>query len=126
MIIGTTSNRLTSMIVIDQLLDQIKRDGKGKGIAFKNGAAFGLYETCKKIMDAREGVNDEVIPGTGLTIIDIEKRQKMDVDAFIESNFKHLTRGRRRSKAVSAEGRAYGQGLNPGARVKGAGQRRLT
>ena len=126
LIIGTTSNRLTSMIVIDQLLDQIKRDGKGKGIAFKNGAAFGLYETCKKIMDAREGVNDEVIPGTGLTIIDIEKRQKMDVDAFIESNFKHLTRGRRRSKAVSAEGRAYGQGLNPGARVKGAGQRRLT
>jgi hypothetical protein len=128
LVIGTTSNRLTAMIVIDQLLDQIKRDSRGKGIAFKNGAAFGLYETCKKIMDARnaETGNDEVIPGTGLTIIDIEKQQKIDVDAFINSNFKHLTSSRRRAKSVSAEGRAYGQGLNPGARVTGAGQKRLS
>lgn len=126
LIIGTTSNRLTAMIVIDQLLDQIKRDGKGKGVAFKNGAAYGLYEVCKKIMEARKGVDEEVIPGTGLTVIDIEQRQKQDVDAFIESNFKHLTKSRRRSKSMSNEGYKYGQGLNPGARVKGAGQKRLT
>lgn len=128
LIIGTTSNRLTAMIVIDHLIDQIKRDGKGKGIAFKNGAAFGLYETCKKIMDARNADtgSDEVIPGTGLTIIDIEKQQKMDVDAFIEGNFSHLTKSRRKSKAMSGEGRTYGQGLNPGARVSGAGQKRLS
>lgn len=126
LIIGTSSKRITAIIVIDQLLDQIKRE-KGN-MAFKNGAAFGLYETCKEIIADRnhETGSDEVIPGTGLTIIDIETTEKNNADAFIQSNFKNLTSGRRRSKAMSAEGRSFGQGLNPNARMGGAGQKCLS
>ncbi|MCD6337136.1 MAG: DUF2786 domain-containing protein [Candidatus Marinimicrobia bacterium] len=123
MIIGTSANRITAIIVIDQLISQIKKE-KGN-IAFKNGAAFGLYEKCKEILDGRENKHEEVIPGTGLTIIDVEEQQKINVDDFIKANYNNLSSGRRGGKAMSAEGRAYGQGLNPNARVGGASQKCL-
>ena len=124
LVIGTSANRITAIIVIDQLLDQIRKE-KGN-IAFKNGAAFGLYEKCKEITDERnvETGNDEVIPGTGLTIIDIETQQKTGVSDFINENFSNL-RSSKRAGSMSAEGRAYGQGLNPNARVTGSAQKCL-
>ena len=125
LIIGTGANRLTAIIVIDQLIDQIKKESRGKNVAFKNGAAFGLYEVCKKIVDSRQQEQEEAVPGTGIMILDIDKKNQIAVDDFIESNFKGLTTDKRSTK-MSAEGRAYGSGLNPGARVSGQGQRRLS
>ena len=128
LIIGTSANRITAIIVIDQLLDQIKKESRGKGgVMFKNGAAFGLYEKCQEIIAERnkETGSDEVIPGTGLTIIDIETQQKTCVNDFIQSEFKHLVPSKSRGK-MSAEGRAYGKGLNPNARMQGTGQKALT
>jgi hypothetical protein len=127
LIIGTSSNRITAILVIDHLIDQVIKETRGEKIAFKNGAALGLYDTCNKIIEKRniETGNDEVIPGTGLTVIKIEKRQKMDVEDFIKANFKHLRSGPG-MRSVSAEGRSYGQGLNPNARITGEGQKRLS
>jgi len=126
LVIGTNAKRLTAIIVIDQLLEQIKRDGKGKGVAFRNGAAYGLYEACQKITSERnsETGNDEVIPGTGLTVIKIEEIEKSNCDDFIQSNFRGLTKSRNKSKS-SAEGRSYGNGLNPNARMGGEAQKCL-
>ena len=124
LIIGTSSNRITAIIVIDQLLDQIKKETKGKRIDFKNGAAFGLWEVCKRIIDNRQTDLEEAVPGTGLMIIDVDKQMKMNVDDFIRSNFKHLACSNRGGR-MSAEGRAYGNGLNPGARMNGSGQKCL-
>jgi len=127
LIIGTSASRITAIIVIDQLLEQIKRGAKGEGVAFKNGAAAGLYEKCQEIITQRnrETGNDEVIPGTGLTIIDVETQQKRDSDEFVDENFANLKSGKRAS-AGSAAGRAFGSGLNPNARMGGAGQKCLS
>lgn len=124
LIIGTSSNRITVMIVIDQLLEQIKKESKGEKIAFKNGAAHGLWIVCKRIIDERNAIEDEVIPGTGISVIDLAERLKIDVDEFVSSNFKNLVRSKGRPK-MSAEGIEYGKGLNPGARMNGAGQKCL-
>lgn len=127
LIIGTSANRITAILVIDHLLDQIKKETRGENTAFKNGAAIGLSDKCQEIITARnvDANDEEVIPGTGLTVIDIEKRQKLDVESFIESNFQHLRKGKG-MRTASAEGRQYGKGLNPNARVSGAGQKRLS
>ena len=123
LIIGTGSNRVTAIIVIEQLLDQIKKECAGKNAAFKTGAAIGLSDVCQRIIDERKEDTTEIIPGTGLMPIDQMKQQEIAVNEFVESNFKNL-RASRRTKG-SAEGRKYGHGLNPGARVRGEGQRRL-
>lgn len=124
LIIGTGANRMTAVIVIDQILDQIKKECKGQNAAFKEGAALGLSDVCNKIIKERKEDTQEILPGTGLMVIDQMKRQEMAASDFVDANFSNLKSGRR--KRASAEGRAYGQGLNPGARVQGEGQRRLT
>ena len=128
LIIGTSANRITAIIVIDQLIDQIRKAMKGNGgVAFANGAAFGLYEKCQEIIKERnkDTGHDEVIPGTGLTVIDIETQQKNDANAFIAANLPNLSRSRRKNTRMTGEGRTFGQGLNPNARVGGAGQKCL-
>ena len=122
LVIGTSANRITAIIVIDQLIDQIKKQ-KGN-IAFKNGAAWGLFQKCKEILDSREDKDEEVIPGTGLTIIDVETQQKTNVSDFINSNFSGLVASKK-SGRMSAEGVSFGTGLNPNARVTGASQKCL-
>lgn len=123
LVIGTSAKRITAVIVIDALLAQIKKE-KGN-VQFKNGAAYGLYEKCQEITTSREDKDEEVIPGTGLTIIDIETQEANGADAFIKSNFKGLTKSKRSKAGMSAEGRAFGNGLNPNARMGGAGQKQL-
>ncbi|MCK4817022.1 DUF2786 domain-containing protein [bacterium] len=125
LVIGTGSNRMTAIIVIDQLISQIKKESKGKDTAFRNGAAFGLYEVCQKIMDGRQQEQEEAVPGTGIMILDIDKKNEIAVDGFIDENFSGLKSDNRKTK-ISAEGRAYGGGLNPGARVSGQGQKRIS
>lgn len=124
LIIGTGANRVTAVIVIDQLLDQVKSECRGKGAAFKNGAAIGLNDVCCKIINERKACKVEIIPGTGLMPLDQIQRQALEVNDFVEKNFSDL----KKSKAGkgSAAGYKYGQGLNPGARVTGESQRMLT
>ena len=124
LIIGTGANRMTTTIVIDQLIDQVKKECKGKSAAFKQGAGMGLHDVVNKILDERRADKTEILPGTGIMVLDQMQQQKAAADAFVDENFKGLTRTKRKSS--NAEGRAYGNGLNPGARVGGEGQRRLS
>jgi len=125
-IIGTEGNRMTAIIVIEQLIAQIQKETKGKNAMFKNGAALGLQDVCAKIIRERAVENDgmEAIPGTGIMVIDIEKQQKRDVEDFVNEHFDNLKSSR--GGRASSEGRSYGGGLNPGARMNGSGQRRLS
>jgi hypothetical protein len=125
LMIGTESNRTTAAIVIEHLIDQISRECKGKGNAFRNSAATALHKTCMRLKKERDGSKEEVIPGTGLVPVDITKRQEMDVADYIAAHFRGLRKQITRSK-VDRRGEAYGNTLNPGARVSGSGQRRLT
>jgi len=124
LIIGTGANRMTATIVIDQIIDQIKKECKGENAAYKQGAAEGLAEVCRRITTDRTKDTTEILPGTGLMVIDQKKQQLAAADAFVEENFGNL--GKTRRKKSSAAGREYGRGLNPGARVQGEGQKRLT
>jgi hypothetical protein len=123
LIIGTGANRMTATIVIDQILDQIQKECKGENAAYKQGAADGLAEICRRLIRQRQKDTTEILPGTGLMVIDQMKQQALAVDAFIDENFANLKNTRK--KKGSEEGRAYGRGLNPGARVGGEGQRKL-
>lgn len=125
MIIGTKSNRTTAKIVAKQLIEQIQRDTKGKGTAFRNGAVESLKYTCLKILRERKNQVEEVLPGTGLVPMDLMKKQMIEVNDFIQQQFGNLGRCKSGGKSSDA-GREYGKGLNPGARVTGAGQARLT
>lgn len=124
LIIGTGANRMTATIVIDQLTDQIRKETRGESAAFKNGAAIGLSDVVNRILDERRKDKTEIVPGTGLVPLDQMQQQKAAADAFVNENFKGLVSSR--GGKGNAEGRAYGQGLNPGARVNGEGQRRLS
>ena len=124
LIIGTGANRMTATIVIDQLLDQIQKECVGKGSQFRNGAAYGLYDVVNKILDERKLDKNEILPGTGLVPLDQMEQQMNAANLFVEENFKGLVSSKNNGKA-SQEGREYGQGLNPGARVSGEGQRKL-
>ena len=127
LVIGTSSNRITAVLVIDHLLDQIKKETKGQRIDYRNGAAMGLADKCIMIIKERnrDTGHDEVIPGTGLTIIDVETSLAAKSDEFVKINFPKLAYGKR-MRASSSEGRAYGKGLNPNARIRsGAGQKLL-
>ena len=124
LIIGSGANRMTTTIVIDQLLDQVQKECKGKNALFKRGVGIGLQQLVTKILADRRNDNTEILPGTGLMVLDQMEQQNVAVNNFIESNFKGLVKTK--SKKGSVEGAAYGRGLNPGARVGGEGQRRLT
>lgn len=122
LIIGSGANRMTTTIVTDQLIDQIKKETKGA--QFRNGAAYGLLDVVNKILEERRQDKTEILPGTGLVPLDQMEQQTSAANDFVEANFKGLTTTKNNGKA-SQEGREYGQGLNPGARVGGEGQRRL-
>lgn len=123
LIIGTGANRMTTTIVIDQILDQIKKECKGESAAFKNGAAIGLSDVVNRILEERRQDKTEIVPGTGLVPVDQMRQQMNAANDFVDQNFSGLVKSKR--GRGNAEGRAYGNGLNPGARVGGEGQRRL-
>lgn len=124
-ITGTLSNRTTAKIVAKQLIDQIDKETKGKGAAFRNGAVESLYYTCMKILKEKTNCTEEIMPGTGLMPLDLYKRQLIDIDDFVSAEIGKLGTVKSNTRSSQA-GREYGKGLNPGARVTGAGQARLS
>lgn len=122
-IIGTESNRMTAIIVIEQLMAQIKKDTKGENAAFKNGAVIGLQKVVNQIIKDRQEEQAEAIPGTGIMVVDLFRQDKQDANNFVKDNFSNLTTSK--GGRGSAAGAEYGSGLNPGARVTGSAQRRI-
>lgn len=115
-VVGSDSNRMTAVIVLGQLIDQIKKEKKGA--AFNNGAANGLSQVCLKIRKDRKEDKTEIMPGTGLVALDLIKRQEIAVKDWLAKNMPNLVYKKSNRKS-SHEGNAYGKSLNPGARVSG-------
>lgn len=125
-IVGTQSNRLTASIVIDHLIDQIKKETKGETMAFRLSAAQSLYWICDGILKERASSDLPVMPGTSLIPLDLIKKAEIENEDYIKANIGHLSKGRKTKSAYSAAGAAYGKGLNPGARVTGTTQARIS
>ncbi len=123
LIIGSGANRMTAVIVIDQLLDQVKRECAGENAAYKHGVAIGLNDVCRNIIAERRADKTEILPGTGLMPIDQMAQQAAAADDFVNENFDNLKSSR--AGKGNTEGYNHGKGLNPGARVGGEGQRRI-
>ncbi len=122
LIIGSSANRLTAIIVINQIIDQVKRETKGERAAYKHGVAIGLNDVVNKILRERRADKTEILPGTGLMPIDQMTQQANAADDWVNENFSNLKSSR--GVRGSTDGRNHGNRLNPGPRV-GEGQRRL-
>ena len=123
--VGTAANRMTASIVIEQLVQQVRRDTKGKGNAYKVSASRALYFTCDSILEARKDSKEPVIAGTGLIPLDMIRRAEIDNQDFLDAQIGKLGVSKAARAVHSAEGAAYGKGLNPGARVSGKSAARL-
>ena len=121
-LVGTVANLTTARIVIDQLLDQVKKETRGMNAAFRNSAGSALYWKCDKILQARKEDKGEIIPGTGLVPLDLVKKAEVANADYIAEHVGELGKPKKRRTEFSAEGKAYGNRLNPGARVSGKGQ----
>lgn len=108
-IIGTESNRITSGLIINRLEYLIKKEGKGKGAAFRNGAAVGVWTTVQAIQKERR--EEEAVVGTGLMLIDVDKKQMGAADDFLKGMGLNLTKSKSKTK-MSSDGYQYGKGLS--------------
>lgn len=122
LLVGTVSDTMTASIVANGLIDNINRAGKGKGVAFKNGAMFEVLGQCERIIQERAD-NREVIPGHGLVLADVYKSKADRVREYMDTNL-NLSTSRASRLNSSDEGREYGRTLNPHAQV-GGGQKSL-
>lgn len=125
LIMGTSTNRLTAVIVIDQLIAQIKHEIKGKKVSYVNGIVFGLQDKCAAILAERAKDSPEAVPGTGLTVIDIDKQQLMCADDFMRSNFPNLVHSKGKKLKYDQAGRDFGRGMGVDAQGKMGGQKCL-
>lgn len=113
--VGAEGDAVTAKIVIEGLIESINRAGKGKGIAFKNGATSSLIRQCMDIVKNRKTENVK-IPGTELALTDIYEQKYRNAVEFM-NGMCNLTSGKARSQRASQEGLDYGNTLNPFARV---------
>ena len=120
LIVGTSANRMTCLIVIEQLIDQIRKQG-GKA-DFKLGAATSLYWTCDEIYNEKMANKEEIVPGTGIISVDLMTSAATRNDSWITDNIGTLRKARKSSGNMSQAGLDYGKSLNPGARVGGKSQ----
>lgn len=114
LIVGTESDTITASIVIHGLIDSINRAGKGKGIAFKNGASLELVRQCDQIIRERNNSVEKVV-GTGLILADVYDAKYNRVKDYMNKNLNLTTKAS--SMKTNEEGKAYGASLNPHARM---------
>lgn len=86
-IIGLESNRVTSSIVSNFIIDEIKKHSIGKGNGYRNSASIAIKERIEKIINERMNSNEEIVPGSGLMPFDIYEQNKINNDDFIKSRF---------------------------------------
>jgi len=115
LIVGAESDAVTASIVTHGLIDSINKQGKGQGIAFKNGAMFEIARQCREIIRARKD-STEIAPSTGLVLADIYATKHQRSLDFMDKNL-NLKQGRRTKMNSNEAGRAYGASLNPHAHL---------
>ena len=114
-LVGAEGDAVTAKIVIESLILSIDRAGKGKAIAFKNGAALELCRQCREIIHNRK-IENQKIPGTELALTDIYEQKYQNAVEFMH-NMTSLTTGKAKRLNSSQSGIDYGKTLNPHTRV---------
>ncbi len=111
-VIGSLANRTTAILIIDYVLKAIRIESKGKTASFKNGAALGVAQSCRKIIE-NEKKNDEIIiAGTGLVAADIRLVRSSANEQYLNDEHDDLTTGRRSTTYFDRSGHAFGSKLS--------------
>lgn len=125
-VIGSTSNRTTAILIIDFLIKTIKK--KSNYVyhtqKFLNGAALGVSETCYWLISEEKKNKQEVIPGTGLVPCDIREARELSNQNFIDAVFK-VNEATSRSTEYSKEGYDFGSKLSVNPQVEKSSQKAL-
>lgn len=128
-IVGTESNRVTTAMICKYLIKSINKESrkypKYQQTAFKNGAALGVYSTCKKLIEEENASKEEVIIGTGLVPMDIRLMRLDAAKAYVNANHSNLYSMKSRSMGITQDGKQYGSSLSVRPHLSGEGQRAL-
>ena len=111
-VIGTLANRTTAILIINYVLKSIRLESKGKSASFRNGAALGVYQSCKEILEAEKKNKDIVIPGTGLVATDIRLVRSSANDRYINDEHGDVRAARRSTTYYSQAGHDFGASLS--------------
>lgn len=111
-VIGTLANRTTAILIINYVLKSIRIESKGKSASFRNGAALGVYQSCKKILEEEKKNKDIIIPGTGLVAADIRLVRSSANDRYINDEHGDVCTSRRSRSFYSQAGHDFGSSLS--------------
>ena len=114
-LVGTESDMVTTGIVVDGLIKNIKRASKGQNVTFSNGAVLEIARQCREIIANRK-TDVTPIVGTGLVLADVYDTKMDKVLDFMNDKF-NLTSGKSTRMNSSNAGREYGSTLNPHANL---------
>jgi len=123
-IAGSNVDRITAQGIGECVINSIKNEGKGKGVQFKNGAAYEVGQTAIRMMDERRE-NNETAPGTGIALVDIYKQKIQNSSDFLDG-IVNLTSNKRKSSGMSQEGRDFGKKLGLNRNLSGNSQKRIS
>lgn len=111
-VIGTQANRTTAILIIEYVLKAIRIESKGKTASFKNGAALGVAQSCREILENEKQNKEVIIPGTGLVATDIRLIRSSANDRYLNDEHSDLTTGRRRTTYYDRSGHDFGAQLS--------------
>jgi len=111
-VIGTLANRTTTILIIEYVLKAIRIESKGKSASFKNGAALGVAQSCRNIIENEEKNKEVIIPGTGLVAADIRLVRSSANDRYINDEHGDVRPGRRSTTYYDRSGHDFGSKLS--------------
>jgi len=111
-VIGTLANRTTALLIIDYVLKAIRIESKGKTASFKNGAALGVAQSCRNILDTEVKSKEVIIPGTALVATDIRLVRSSANEQYINNEHSDVTTGRRSTTYYDRSGHDFGSKLS--------------
>jgi len=115
-VVGNESNRVTTTLIAEQLIDIIRKESRGKGNGFRNSASMSVENTCLDILAENARNSEEVIAGTGLVPVDIHNKRVSANSDFCSKHF-NLSSGRGSRLSGSSAGSAFGAGLSVNIRM---------
>lgn len=117
-VIGTLANRSTAILIIDYVLKAIRLESKGKKASFKNGAALGVAQSCRNILENEKKNKDVIIPGTGLIAADIRLVRSSANNRYINDEHSDVRPGRRSTTYYDRSGHDFGSKLSVNPQIK--------
>ncbi len=94
------------------MLKAISIESKGKSASFRNGAALGVYQSCKEILEEENKNKEVIIPGTALVAADIRLVRSSANDRYINDEHGDVRAGRQSKSYYSQAGHDFGSSLS--------------